>query len=269
MTGHAEPDALARGSLCRRLTRAEAEDIQLALAERVRTRGVKLTDVHTVAGAAAVSANDTIDAAAVLLSFPQLEVIACSAARATAQTPYVAGLRAFRDGKALVAAIEGLRLRPDLVFFRGHGIAHPRGCGLASHLGLALGVATIGCAQRMLGVRAPLSAGEPGDCAPLVDTRGRQVGAGVVTRHGSRPLLVSVGHLIGLGTATALVLACSRGQVLPEPLRLAAAEARALRLDSTHGCGETQASTEIGRDARRRQERTVCPRTRRFEKSPT
>lgn len=233
MAGHAEPDALATESLRRRLTPAEAEDIQLALAQRVRMHGVKLTDVHTVAGAAAVSANDTIDAAAVLLSFPQLETIACSAARATAHTPYVSGLRAFRDGEALLAAVEGLRPRPDLVFFRGHGIAHPRGCGLASHLGLALGVATIGCAQRMLGARAPLSAGEPGDCAPLRDNRGCQVGAAVVTRHGSRPLLVSVGHLIALGTATALVLACSRGQVLPEPLRLAAAEARAARADQT------------------------------------
>jgi deoxyribonuclease V len=229
MAGHAEPDAQARESLRRRLTSKQAEDVQLALAERVRTRGIKLTEVHTVAGAAAVSANDKIFAAAVLLAFPTLEMIARSTVQAMALMPYVSGLRAFRDGQALAAAIEGLNLRPDVVFFRGHGIAHPRGCGLASHLGLALGIATIGCAQRMIGAQASLSAGEPGDCAPLVDDRGRQVGAVVVTRRGSRPLLVSVGHLIDLGTATALALTCSRGHALPEPLRLAAAEARAAR----------------------------------------
>jgi len=78
-----------------------------------------------------------------------------------------------------------------------------------------------------------LSFGEPGDCAPLLDEQGRQVGAAVVTRHGSRPVLVSPGHLVDLGAAVSLTLACCRGRVLPEPLRLAASFARAARKDSS------------------------------------
>jgi len=254
-------DALARESLGRRLTRAEAEAVQVALAARVQHRGVSLREVRCVAGAACASRQDGVFAAAGLLTFPALEVVEQTTARAVAQMPYVPGLRAFREGEALFAAIAGLSSRPDVVFFRGHGVAHPRGCGLASHLGLALGLAAIGCAQRGLGrggarretsgryevtgwggmARSPsatamaafglatrplLSFGEPGDCAPLVNEQGRPVGAAVVTRPGARALLVSVGHLIDLGTAVALTLACSRGHVLPEPLRLAAIAAR-------------------------------------------
>ena len=222
-------DALAWESLTRRLSRGEAEAIQLALAPRVRPGGLSLRAVRTVAGAACASTGDKLFAAAVLLAFPRLEPLGQAAATGCARIAYASGLRAFREGETLIAAIEGLPTRPDVLFISGHGVAHPRGCGLASHLGLALGLPAIGCARRLIGASASLSAGEPGDCRPLVDDEGRQLGAACVTRPGSRPILVSVGHMVDLGTATALTLACSRGRLFPEPLRLAAAAARAAR----------------------------------------
>jgi len=240
---------LARASLCRSLSRAQAEAVQAALAEHVLSSGLKLADVRTVAGAACVDADDEVIAAAALLTFPALELMEQATARAEPGMGYVSGLRAFREGAALVAAVENLGKRPDALFVRGHGLAHPRRCGLASHVGLALGLPSIGCALRALasgagrrsagmlahspgceGTRrtmgSALSFGEPGDCAPLVDEHGQHVGASVVTRPGSRPLLVSVGHMIDLGTAVALTLACCRGHVMPEPLGMATMAAR-------------------------------------------
>jgi deoxyribonuclease V len=228
----AEPDRLARESLTRRMSRDEGETIQSELAGRIRQRGLVMQQVRHVVGAVCVDADDGLFAAAVVLAFPGLELVEASDARGTAKMPYASGVRAFREGAVVMEAVERLKSRPDVIFFQGHGIAHPRGCGLASHLGLALGLPSIGCARRRIGAvrdAAPLSAGEPGDCKPLTNGEGRPIGAAVVTRPGSRPLLVSVGHLIDLGTAVALTLACSGGHVMPEPLRAADAAARAAR----------------------------------------
>lgn len=158
--------------------------------------------------------------AAVLMSYPDLEVLEVGVSCAEVDFPYVPGLLSFRELPALLPALEGLGSRPDMVFVDGQGIAHPRGCGLASHLGVVTGLPTIGCAKsRLLG-----EAGEPGsrvgDWTPLV-YEGRTVGAVLRTRDGVKPLYVSVGHLVDLASAISMVLSCLRGTRLPEPQRRA------------------------------------------------
>ena len=102
----------------------------------------------------------------------------------------------------------------------GQGIAHPRGVGLASHLGLLLGIPTIGCAKsRLVGEHGPVGP-RAGDRTPL-RFRGRVVGAVVRTRPGVRPLYISPGHGIGLTRSVNTILACHRGFRLPEPVRQA------------------------------------------------
>lgn len=99
----------------------------------------------------------------------------------------------------------------------GHGYAHPRRFGLASHLGLLLDRPSVGCAKSRLVGRW----GEPGqtfgDRTPIVD-RGEVVGMAVRTRPGHAPLLVSPGHKQDVEGAVAAALACCRdGRFLPEP----------------------------------------------------
>jgi len=101
----------------------------------------------------------------------------------------------------------------------GHGIAHPRRFGLASHLGVATGLPSIGVAKTPPGPFEPPAA-ERGATSPLrVD--GEEVGAVVRTRAGVKPVYVSVGHRIDLATAVDLVLRLCRGTRLPETTRLA------------------------------------------------
>ncbi|NLI75761.1 MAG: endonuclease V [Candidatus Riflebacteria bacterium] len=113
-----------------------------------------------------------------------------------------------------------MRHRPDAVLFDGQGIAHPRGLGLASHLGLWLGLPSVGCAKSRLCGEADEPPAAPGGWAPLT-FEGRTVGAAVRTKAACRPLFVSPGHLIGQEAAIGLVLDCCRGYRLPEPTRLA------------------------------------------------
>lgn len=136
-----------------------------------------------------------------------------------ADFPYVPGYLGFREVPALVAAWARLATKPDVMLVDGQGMAHPRGLGLACHLGLVLGVPTIGVAKSLL-VGAGEPGPEPGDTAPLL-WKGERIGTALRSRRGAKPLYVSVGHRVSLGTAVAIVLAATRGRRLAAPIRAA------------------------------------------------
>jgi deoxyribonuclease V len=134
--------------------------------------------------------------------------------------PYIPGLLSFRELPAVARAWEGLTRRPDVLIFDGVGYAHPRRFGLACHGGVMLDVPSIGCAKSILvGHHAPLGA-ERGSTAPLID-RGEVVGMVVRTRTNVQPVYVSIGHLMDLLTAVAIVLSMTAGYREPETTRRA------------------------------------------------
>ncbi|MEO3474339.1 endonuclease V [Roseomonas sp. CAU 1739] len=144
-----------------------------------------------------------------------------------ADFPYVPGYLGFREVPALRAAWARLAVKPDVILVDGQGMAHPRGLGLACHLGLILGVPTIGVAKsRLVGEGEP--GPEPGDCVPLV-WKGQRIGTVLRTRRGAKPLYVSIGHRVALDTAVAIVLAATRGRRLVAPIRAAHDAANAAR----------------------------------------
>src|SRR5207245_37048 len=64
--------------------------------------------------------------------------------------PYVSGLFYMHEGPFVVAAIEGLGSRPQLLCFDAHGAAHPRSAGLATVAGMLLGIPSVGIAKSLL-----------------------------------------------------------------------------------------------------------------------
>jgi len=157
----------------------------------------------------------------VVFQYPSLAILEQHHARGRVKFPYVPGFLSFREGPITLKAFRGLSHTPDLLLFDGQGIAHPRGCGLASHLGVLLDIPSVGVAKsRLLG-----SFEEPGEEAgcytELVDSNGAVIGAVVRTRRKVRPVFVSVGHKVDLPTAIDYVLSCCRGYRLPEPTRRA------------------------------------------------
>jgi deoxyribonuclease V len=133
---------------------------------------------------------------------------------------YVPGLLSFRELPPVLECLEKLGTAPEAVLVDGQGRAHPRRLGIASHLGLLLGVPTVGCAKSILvGAHRPLAA-RRGSRRPLLD-RGEVVGLALRTRDSVAPVYVSVGHLVDLPGAARLVLAATAGFRLPEPARRA------------------------------------------------
>ncbi|ROR03463.1 deoxyribonuclease V [Erwinia sp. JUb26] len=163
-------------------------------------------------------------AALVILEYPSLRLIEHQVARIATTMPYIPGFLSFREVPALQAAWQQLSHRPDLLLVDGHGIAHPRRLGVASHFGLLVDVPTIGVAKkRLCGAFTPPDA-EPGSCQPLMD-KDQQLGWVLRSKARCNPLFISSGHRVSQATALQWVENCLRGYRLPEPTRWADAVA--------------------------------------------
>jgi deoxyribonuclease V len=179
--------------------------------------------VGTVGGVDMSLKEDKAHAAIVVLRYPDLAPVEAVTADAPLVFPYVPGLLAFREGPAVLAAWEALKTKPDLLMFDGQGIAHPRGIGIASQMGLWLERPTIGVAKSRLYGRHTEPGPNRGDFAELHDPRdpARVIGIVLRSRERGNPLYISPGHLIDLPHTLEFVLKCSAGYRLPEPTRWA------------------------------------------------
>ena len=218
------------------LAPAGAARLQEVLRARVRLTG-DIREISLVAGADAsyTKGSDEIHAVVVALRYPDLTVVERVAACTETSFPYIPGLLTFREGPALIEAFRRLRSEPDVIFFDGQGIAHPRGLGIASHMGVLLDRPAVGVAKSLL----VGTAAEPGPgrgSTSLIRHHGETIGMAVRTKETTRPVYVSVGHRIDLSRAVDLVLATARGYRLPEPTRQAHLFANAVRRErSTKG----------------------------------
>ncbi len=209
---------------------SDASKIQSQLAAKLYMRPPVSFQVDNVCGADVSNqrGSNLVYAAAVVLSFPGLQLEEIQVAVEEAVFPYVPGFLSFREGPVLLTALQKITGTPDMFFFNGQGLAHPRGLGLASHLGLFLQKPTIGVAKKKLvGGHGPVGP-TPGAYSHL-QYQGKLVGNALRTKKKTHPVYVSPGHLIDTHTATGLALqSCSRYR-LPDPIRYAHLYANRIR----------------------------------------
>lgn len=178
--------------------------------------------VNTVAGIDMSLTDEKAHAAIVVLRFPDLTPIEGVTADAPLNFPYVPGLLSFREGPAILAAWDKLQHAPDLVMIDGQGIAHPRGIGIASHMGLWLQKPTIGVGKSKLYGMFDAPRPDAGDMTDLINPKTKSViGAVLRSKVRSNPLFISPGHLMDVQHAVDFVMQCLRGYRLPEPTRWA------------------------------------------------
>ncbi len=200
---------------------AEAVAIQERLRKRLilRTPGRK---PQLIAGADVSYArkSDVFYAGVVVLRADDMTLVESAHAVRRVSFPYIPGLLSFREAPPLLAAFEAIKSQPDVIVFDGQGTAHPRGFGLASHMGLLLDAPSVGCAKTRLVGRHDAVPAQEGSWVKL-QHQGRTIGAVVRTRERVKPVYVSPGHRMGLPGAVRVVLDSCRGYRLPEPVRRA------------------------------------------------
>lgn len=197
----------------RRFSVPKAKAAQTCLSKNVIAEDRLPPKIRLVAGVDVAYVDNRAIGAAAVLDFDTMKIVESQVAICTVKFPYVPTLLSFRELPAAVAAIKKLKSKPDVYLVDAHGLAHPRRCGFASHLGLVIEKPTIGVAMSRL-IGKPTCIGEN---VFLVDD-GQVVGAVVETKDGAKPVYVSVGNLISLETAVKVVKRCVRGSRVPEPI---------------------------------------------------
>lgn len=201
---------------------ARAFEIQRELREKVITkRG--FGNLTTIAGAdiAVLKGEGKLLCGIIVFSFPDMDEVERVYGIVEEKFPYIPGLLAFREGPAIIETYKRLKNKPDLLMIDGQGIAHPRGFGIACHVGVLLDVPALGVAKKRLYGKFDEPGRKRGSWTPLLSSEGEVVGSVLRTRDGVKPVFVSAGHRIDTDTAREIALACARGYRIPEPTRLA------------------------------------------------
>ncbi|MCZ7400251.1 MAG: endonuclease V [Candidatus Methanoperedens sp.] len=176
-------------------------------------------ELRLIAGIDQSFIDDKIISGIIVLEYESLEVVERVHSIQPVNYPYIPTFLSFREGPAIVSAFEKLKNPPDILLVDGAGINHPRRAGIATHIGVALDVPTIGITKKILCGKGKEPA-QVGEANPLI-YEGKNVGWLLKSTNRSRAIVVAPGHRVSLDSSLSIVKACLRGHKLPEPVRLA------------------------------------------------
>jgi deoxyribonuclease V len=190
----------------------KAHDTQVCLSEKVIREDKLPPKIRTVGGVDVSYVGSVGIGAVTVLDYDSLELLETQVANCQIKMPYIPTLLSFREIPPAVAAIQKLKLQPDIFLVDAQGWAHPYRCGFASHLGLVLKKPTVGAAKsRLIGESVER------DGRTVLMDKGEAIGEVVTTKAGAKPVYVSIGNMVSLETAVKIVVHCSKGRI-PEPL---------------------------------------------------
>jgi len=178
-------------------------------------------------------------AAYALFDVDQKEIVWSTTLCRQVRFPYVTGYLSFRELPLLLELFERVKAAgrmAEVVMVDGSGILHPRGAGVATHLGIVARWPTIGVTKTHL--QGTLQ-DQPSERLPVVAMHdGEQLVGWAIRPVPSRDALlyVSPGHRTDVAFARDAVLPTLLGRKLPEPIywadRLSREEARRIKRKS-------------------------------------
>lgn len=150
---------------------------------------------------------------AVIINKITLEIIEIVNEKSTISYPYIPGLFMLREGEPLLKIVRLLKNLFDVLLIDGHGILHPRKCGLASYVGIMIDKPTIGVAKNLL-------------CGSILESSyveyNKTILGYTIKKNNRKDIYVSVGHKISLETSIDIVKKLTKkSEFIPEPLRIA------------------------------------------------
>ena len=190
------------------------KSMQIETAKQFKAEGaIELKDIKKVAGFDVTYDGGNAICAGVIIDADTFEILESKTIVVKVPMNYVPGFLAFREGPPILQVYYDFEYDPDVLIIGGHGIAHPRKCGLATYIGVELAKPTIGIAKSLL-------EGEVKDSDIVME--GEVVGKEVKTREHAKPLFVSQGNMLSLNTAVELIKKMIvPPHKLPEPLHIA------------------------------------------------
>lgn len=180
-------------------------ELQDRLKKKIELRN-GFDSIDSVCGIDVAYKERTAFGAAVVIEHGSREVIQKVTVKTKVSFPYIPTYLAFRELPVILKLMDRLDYEPTVLMMDGNGILHPRGFGVASHIGVVLDMPVLGAAKKKLcGDFDKTCLEHEGDSTP-VKLDGRTVGHALKSSaRSSRPLFISPGHRIA--TKSALVIA--------------------------------------------------------------
>jgi len=194
----------------------EAEKLQLSLLKKIICEDGLPERISHVAGVDVAYTDGHAIGAVAVLDYDTLRTVETQTSYQEVGIPYIPSFLSFREIPHTVSAMNKLSIKPNVFLVDGHGLAHPRRLGFASHLGLVVDGVTVGVAKSLL--CGEVVDEETDGWKPIIHNESI-VGAAVYTKLGVKPIYVSIGHKISLNTAVEIVKHCAKGYRVPEPIR--------------------------------------------------
>ncbi|MFH1424095.1 MAG: endonuclease V [archaeon] len=193
----------------------DALALQEQLAEELVFEDRIPVNMDRIGGAVMYCRGNSVTVSVVVLGFPDLVVKKKEIITEKMKFAAIPSCEGFREGKVLADAIKSLDM-PPVYMIDGQGINHPRGLGIAAHVGLALGISTIGASRKLTFGQI-----ENRDGTEYV-VENDEIRAQIVKQKmGSAPIYVSPGNKITLETAVSITKKCFSASQIPEPIRIA------------------------------------------------
>lgn len=187
------------------MTYANAITLQKNIAKKVVAAKDDFGEISSICGVdvAYRGSSNAAYCSAVIMDKNMQQLVESVDVQTIVKYPYVPGLLMLREAEPIFYTLKLLKNSYDLLLIDGHGLLHPRRCGLACYIGVSLDKPTIGVAKsRLCGTVRPDG---------FVELEGEILGYAI-----SKKLYISVGHRVTLKTAITLVK-----EFGIEPLRLA------------------------------------------------
>jgi deoxyribonuclease V len=194
--------------------------MQNEMAKKVISEHTHNDELTYICGADVAYRNDIAYCSAVLMNKNTMEIKESVNVTLKVKHPYVPGFFVLRESEVIINILKPLRNRFDLLLIDGHGVLHPRRCGLASYVGIIIDKPTIGVAKKIL--CGTVNADQ------FIDVDGVISGFKMI-KEKKKPIYISVGHKINLINAIGIIKQLVRPEErIPEPLRLADINSKAL-----------------------------------------
>ena len=145
----------------------------------------------------------------------KFEIIETVSSKSEIKNPYIPGLFILRESTPILQTLKLITSPFQLLLVDGHGVLHPRRCGLACHIGISTNLPTIGVAKSLLCGNVQSD--------NFVSHEEEILGYALKSKNNSKKVAyVSVGHKITLPTSIKVVKSITKtDQYLPEPLIVA------------------------------------------------
>jgi len=190
----------------------ELKKEQFKLAPKVSLRD-GFEEVKTIGGVICLPFKNSILAYVVVCEYPSMKLIEKRKYVLHNPLPHKPGYDAYRMMPAMIEAYNMLNKEPEILFVKGDGILHPRKIGLASHLGLVLN-------KSVIGINDKLKLGKVEQGKIMFANKG--VGFEIKTKEHAKPIYITQGHLISLGSMLKIVKKTILfPHKIPEPIHLA------------------------------------------------